>query len=437
MGRYADILLPVAVPQPFTYAVPAAWGGDAVRRGMWVRVPLGKRKVCVGLVWQVHDHVPRSAPKELIEVLGPGATPEQLRLWEWMAGYYMCTPGEVMKAAVPGEVRLGEFRPARELHVRLTTLYTKGEQITQFLEQNKRAQAQSRALLTYLSLIPTDAQGEPAVGLNDREQLWVVRAAMTETVPASAILKLVERGVLEQQELIPLDAGNNPRPEYPIAQRDALEGITQPVVLVQGGTQEQLAELYADQAARAARGGGKQTLVLLPDTVGRAATVHALCATFAARCVVYHSRLSDHARSRIYHRLITDPGSVDVVVGTRAALFLPYDRLGLIAVEDEQNGNYRQGDPAPRYQGRDVAVMLGQLHGAKTLLSSPTPSLESWSNAQSGKYGSLPLDIHPSTPPKVTVLERGKGLISKYLHRRIEQTLEAGRQVVLFQNRPP
>ena len=190
--------------------------------------------------------------------------------------------------------------------------------------------------------------------------------------------------------------------------------------------------LAAQEIAR-----GRQTLLLLPDTVLTARITNALQAAFGPRCLFYHSRLTDRARSAAYQRMIEQPGSVGLVVGTRSALFLPFRQLGLVIVDNEHDPNYRQNDPAPRYHARDTALVLASLHGAKTLLASPTPSAESWLNAAgNGKYGAVSIPAATGDIlPKVTILERGKGLLSAYLRKRIGQTLDQGRQVVLFQNR--
>lgn len=453
---FADILLPLALPRAFTYRLPSE--ETRIEAGMRVRVPLGKSKVCEGIVLRMHDTPPASKnpPKAILEILDerPFVRPEQLRLWEWMADYYLCTPGEVFKAAVPTGIRDGSYRPTAELYVRLAVGYRSASKIAETLEEIRRAKAQCKALLSYFSFLPVGADGEPELAPDDPQKLWVARADITETVPAAIVLRLVERGVLEQQEIVPATLHRTaakaetapPLPESPaITDTSTLQSIqnafeTDETLLLSGEIAdygEKLIALYIALAARQMQ-AGYQTLLLVPDTVLTVRLTNALQAAFGTRCLVYHSRLTDRARSAAWQRLIEEPESVEIVVGTRSALFLPFERLGLLIVDREHDSNYRQSDPAPRYHARDTALMLARLHGARTLLVSPTPSAESWLNARAegGKYGSVVVPAAEDVRrPRVTVLERGRGVVSTYLHRRIEETLQAGRQVVLFQNR--
>lgn len=450
MPLFADILLPVAVPRAFTYAVP---GGTGLEVGMRVRVPLGKSKICEGIVLRIHDTPPvsKNGPKRIAEVIDDRSfvRPEQLRLWEWMAGYYLCTPGEVLKAAVPAGIRNGSYRPSAELYVRLAPAYRTGEKIAETLEQIRRAKVQSKALVAYLSLLPTRADGEPQLRPDDERELWVRRADITDAIPGAALLKLVERGILEQQEIIPSTLGKPisiaAAPAIAVPENSHAESVsaafaTHNTVLLSGeigDAYKTAIPIYISLAAREIA-AGRQVLLLLPDTVMTTQVTNALQEAFGTRCLFYHSRLTDRARSAAWQRMIEQPQTVGLVVGTRSALFLPFRDLGLVVVDNEHDPNYRQSDPAPRYHARDAALMLAHLHGAKTLLASHTPSTESWLNAtvEGGKYGSvsIPLSQHAART-ETTVLERGKGLISKYLYKRIGETLAEGRQVVLFQNR--
>ncbi len=446
---FADILLPVAVPRPFTYAVP---DGAAISPGMRVRVPLGKSKICEGIVLELHRTPPTSknGPKTIFEILDtqPFVQPEQLRLWEWIAAYYLCTPGETMKAALPAGIRNGSYRPSAQLHVRLAPDYRSSAKIAELLENIRRAKTQCKALLAYLSFLPCAPDGEPQLAPDDPAALWVPRSDITEDIPATAILRLVERGILEQQEIIPSAHDGHPSslpvPELPAdtppyAAQIAAAFAGHATVLLSGeiaDTRNTALSVYISLAAQEiAR--GRQTLLLLPDTVLTARITNALQAAFGPRCLFYHSRLTDRARSAAYQRMIEQPGSVGLVVGTRSALFLPFRQLGLVIVDNEHDPNYRQNDPAPRYHARDTALVLASLHGAKTLLASPTPSAESWLNAAgNGKYGAVSIPAATGDIlPEVTILERGKGLLSAYLRKRIGRTLDQGRQVVLFQNR--
>ena len=369
---FADILLPLALPRAFTYRLP---GERPVEVGMRVRVPLGKSKVCEGIVLRVHDTPPESKnpPKPILEILDerPFVRPEQLRLWEWMADYYLCTPGEVFKAAVPAGIRDGSYRPAAELYVRLTDGYRSASRIAETLEEMRRAKTQCKALLSYLSFLPGGADGEPILTPDDPQTLWVCRADITETIPAAIVLRLVERGILEQQEIVPstlhrtAKRDTGPLPETPaITETSVLQSVqnafaADETLLLSGeiaSCGEKLISLYIALATGQMQ-AGSQTLLLVPDTVLTARLTNALQAAFGSRCLVYHSRLTDRARSAAWQRMAEQPESVGIVVGTRSALFLPFERLGLLIVDREHDSNYRQSDPAPRYHARDTAVV--------------------------------------------------------------------------------
>lgn len=447
---FADILLPVAVPRAFTYTVPEQ---AAICVGMRVRVPLGKSKVCEGIVLSVHDTPPvsRNGPKYILEIIDqqPFVLPEQIRMWEWIASYYLCTPGEVLKAALPAGIRSGSYRPTAELYVRLTPRYRTAGKIAETLEEMRRAKTQCKALLAYLVQLPCSPDGEPQLNPEDKQQLWVLRSDITETVSGAVILKLIERGILEQHEIIPSvlrrTHATHTTPELPGTASPYAGQVAEAfrkydTVLLSGeigDTRATTIPLYISLVAREIE-QGQQTLLLLPDTVMTTQVTNALQMAFGTRCLFYHSRLTDRARSAAWQRMIEQPDTVGLIVGTRSALFLPFQRLGLTIVDNEHDPNYRQGDPAPRYHARDTALMLAHLHGAKTLLASPAPSTESWLNAmgKGSKYGSVVIPARSGAEqPTVTVLERGKGLISKYLHKRIGETLAEERQAILFQNR--
>lgn len=440
MHTFADIILPMAIPQPYTYLVPEPLVGS-LTEGMLVRVPLGKQKECEGVVCRIHREftgdLRRIRPISGILSEGPIANERQLRFWQWMADYYLCTPGDVFKAAVPAGIRHHTWSPSRENHVRLTPSFRDGEVLTQWTERNRRCKAQVAGLLDYLSRIePTT---EPVRLAADPESLWISQKRLTETVPASIIAKLVERGVFERTmkrlEPEPLAPAPHPRASHPLAEKitGQFNELTATVLYRNSRTASELPELFLAMASHQVS-LGKKTLILLPDTIRGREYVELFTERFTERCIVYNSKTPDRIRCSIYMRMIERPDSFDVVIGTRLTLFLPWNDLGLIMIDQEQDSGYRQDEPAPRYNGRDSALMLSRLHNGCTLLCGAAPSLETWANAVSGKYGYLGPE-EPDTEPKITVLERGKGLISKYLFRRIEETALEGRQSVLFQNR--
>lgn len=441
MPQYADIILSVAMVPPFTYAVAE---GVHLSVGMRVRVPVGKNRSAVGIVYRVHETPPAAGAIRLVESVldaEPVVLATQLRLWTWCSEYYLCTLGEVARNALSAGIREGSYAYPMQLHLRLSPEYHDNIILSELLDSMARkTKSQYRALMAYLSQIPTNAQGEPELQLSD-DTGWIERRTLTDgDVASGSILKLVERGILLQEprriaKVAPAatteDQSIQDCCHTPLLQRITACFDTHRTVLLYGEIDPCRSDVYINMIQDAAPG---QSLLLLPDTYTTAPLIAALEEAFGQSMVLYHGALADNRRSAIYQRLIDAPQSVRVVVGTRSALFLPMTGLRQVIIDNESDASYRQRDPAPRYHARDVALMLAHIHGARTLIAGSVPTLESYHNAVQGKYGNIEVERRGPLP-KVITLERGKGLISKYLHRQIEQRLEMGQQVVLFQNR--
>ncbi len=409
MTRFADILLSIPLP-PFTYAIPE---GMELERGVRVRVPLGRTKMSEGIVWRIHNQPPaRGIPKpvgELIDPL-PVVTPPQMRLWEWVSDYYLCPLGDILKTAVPLGIRRGSYRPPTRREVRLPEAYHTDEALHELLDRLRRSKAQRRVV----------------EALAERPEAWVPR---TELPASSALLKgMIDRELLEtRNEAAGYPAAPPPDDLSTGNLSEIVEALSEnKTLLVSGLPRTDRLPLY-----RSATATDGQSLILFPDQtlLGEVARTWNDPGT-----LLFHPHLSEAARSAAYYRMLTAPGSVRRVAGTRSALFLPFHNLQRVVIDNEQEPSYRQSDPSPRFHGRDSALMLAQIHHAHTLLAGNPPSLESWLNARQGKYALHGPLLAPSRA-KITLLERGKGLFSTYLQRQIEQTLARGEQVVLLQNR--
>lgn len=453
--RYFDLLLPVPLPGLFTYhaAEPVA---SRLAPGVRVVVAFGGSKTYVGVVWQERGAAPEFQTKPVLSVLdaAPSVLDTQRRLWQWVADYYMSALGDVMKAALPAPLRSTET-PRR----RMETVVELGDKLRTeaamhiALTALARAPKQRDTLAAYLALsrwAETDGDTPPAhIAPVTREEL------MNEAHATAAVVRqLQERGFLRlsEREARPAEppqvqAAGITKTLAP-AQQTALDSVRQQfaaknVVLLHGVTSGGKTELYIrliDEALRR----GEQALFLMPEIALTVQMTTRLGRVFGSRLAIYHSKYTDAERLRIWRRqLSADP--YGVVLGARSALFLPFQRLGLVVVDEEHETSYKQYDPAPRYHARSAAIVLAAMHGAKTLLGSATPSVESLRNAQTGKYGYVRLTQRYAAQPLPEVLvadvkdlRRRKlmqGLFSPDLLTAIRQTIDAGRQVILFQNR--
>ena len=455
MSSYIDVLLPVPLDALFTYSVPPSLQGS-VERGRRVLVPFGRSKTCVGLVMKVHDTKPGFGVKDIKLVLDDSriVTDIQLKLWHWLSDYYMSAPGDVLQAALPGGLKaVDAYRPKTEQCLALAPELRSERGMHVALDMLKRADRQYKAFACFLSMTRWDtiegaATHEPVVEVT-RDEL------MNSAHCTSATLKnLVDRKLLVpyEREVGRLNHGGEPHLENikPLneAQQDAYNKIMfsflkKNVVLLHGVTSSGKTEIYI-HLIRQALEKKQQVLYLLPEIALTVQIRQRLQRVFGDRLGIYHSKYSDAERVEIWRKQMS-PNPYEVILGARSAVLLPFTRLGLVIIDEEHETSFKQQDPAPRYHARSAAIMLAAMTGAKTLLGSATPSLESWNNARTGKYGYVRLDkrYNDIQMPEITVvdikdLHRRKmmnGPFSPLLLSCIRRALDNGEQAILFQNR--
>jgi primosomal protein N' (replication factor Y) (superfamily II helicase) len=517
-GHFVDVLLPLPLYQMFTYSVPEELI-SSIQKGCRVIVPLGSRKLYTGIVLEMHHRSPENLQtKPIISLLedSPILRSPQLKFWEWLSTYYMCAPGDVMKAAMPSGLKLesettvtlaDDFEtenPLKEREIQVldallpgkeTNLQTlskstgivnilpvvqelmeKGalmvseglrqmykvktkpfvrlcepyrsdpEQLKAIMEEASRAKKQVEVLMKYLQL---------SAFFREKQLLEVPKKELLDQSGASpAVLQaLCSRGVLEiflqdVDRRVAMENGGSAVSTLSPKQAKALGAVqasflTQPVCLLHGLTSSGKTEIYVHLIEECLK-SGKQALYLVPEIALTTQLSDRLKRVFGAKLGVYHSKFPDAERVEVWKKML-QPDGYPVVLGVRSSIFLPFQNLGLIIVDEEHEGSYKQQEPAPRYHARNAALMLASLHGAKTLLGTATPSLETYRNAQTGKYGLVELfarHFDMEMPEIVAVntkeLKRKKimkSLFSPPLLTKIGDTLTAGGQVILFQNR--
>ncbi len=465
---YANIILPLPLDGYFTYSVPDALA-SRVQNGMRVTVPFGKSKTYVGIVAEYPVDVPKPVEevaqqgkkkieyKNIADVLDdtPILLPQQLRLWKWIADYYMSPIGDVYKAALPSGLKAEDgFRPRTELFIRLADKYRDEQTLTLLISSMKRAVKQLDVLMTYLRLTGGDNIEHllPETELREvtREEL------MNESHASIAVIRsLQEKMILVtyEKEVGRLNHNIAPHPEKikPLneAQTEAYNHILvqmmgHPVTLLHGVTSSGKTEIYIHLIQKAIN-EHKQVLYLLPEIALTVQITERLKAVFGNRLGIYHSKYSDAERVEIWKKQLSS-NPYDVILGARSAVFLPFHRLGLVIIDEEHEQSFKQQDPAPRYHARSAAIVLAQMYaGAKTLLGTATPSMESYYNAKQGKYGLVELSrrYKDIQLPSIEVVDmkdlyRRKmvsGPFSPRLLSAVRGALERGEQAILFQNR--
>ena len=382
MTCFADVILPVLLQGCFTYSLPAGFASRALV-GVRVIVPFGNKKTHVGLIARLHNQEPQGIEvKAILEIVdeNPVVLPHQLSLWQWIADYYLCSIGEVFKAALPGKMKKAPTRPAT----------------------SRRTIAPSSLDSPSLDSLPSDGSF----------------------------------------------LGSSSFPTLSPAQQTALHGIHQQwqqhaVCLLHGVTSSGKTEIYIHLIAEALQ-RGEQVLYLLPEIVLTSQLTDRLQAVFGDRLGVYHSKYTDVQRAHVWLRqLSSEP--YDIIVGVRSSVFLPFRKLGLVIVDEEHEVNFKQQDPAPRYNARNVAILMASRAKARVLLGTATPSLDSYYNARLGKYGLVRLSERYGQVqlPEVEIVDmkelRRKRLVhgpfSPQLLEQMRQALSAHEQVILFQNR--
>ncbi len=516
---FTELILPVPIPKLFTYRVPAAWN-ELVKVGQRAIVPFGQRKILTGVIAKVHQQPPVDyEAKYLLEILDEREviTSFQFRLYEWMAGYYMCTQGEVLNAALPAGLKLSsesmvqlhpsfnleetpfdfsekerivinhlrsealsysdvaklldvrsiysilkslsskeaiilfekvkeKYKPKTEKRFRLTAQYLEKKALESLFETLASKPKQEGVLLKYLQEIPVfndRALNERGLSKND---------IVTEDISESSLMTLVKNKVLEEFEIVvPRFGFDEITAEHPLLlsekQEEARNKIMQSfetngTALLYGITGSGKTEIYVDLIRKTLE-GGSQVLYLLPEIALTTQIVQRLKKIFGASMGVYHSKFSDNERVEVWNGVLE--GKFKFVVGVRSSVFLPFDNLGLIIIDEEHDPSYKQQEPAPRYHARDVALMMAQHHHAKVLLGTATPSCESYFLAKTGKSGFVTLEqrFGDAKVPEITFADlskerrqkKNKGDFSSMLLKEIKDTIASKEQVILFQNR--
>ncbi len=512
---YADIIIPAALPRNYTWSVPEHLR-DAVKPGCRVEVNLGKTRKYAGVLKKLHTEKPAFfETKNILNVLDaePVIFEEQLKLWEWIASYYMCSEGEVMAAALPAhfklssetilvfneeygddfsaldhdefivaegllikkELRLAEvqqlldsshtypvisrlvrkkvchiweslkhtYTPKKETYILLNPLYEKEEELARLLNEDKkmqRAEKQMELLLSFLHLHRTEGD--------------VTRGALLKKSGASdAQLKgLIEKKILQSEKRMIDRIRYLPKNvtidfELTESQNRAFRQVKEqlqikPVCLLHGVTSGGKTNIYIKLIEEYIR-QNQQVLYLLPEIALTSQVIRRLQKHFGGYIGIYHSKFSQNERVEIWNKV--KGGELRVILGARSSLFLPFQNLGLLICDEEHDSSYKQQEAAPRYHARDTAIYLASLFGARCLLGSATPSVESYYNATTGKYGFSELPDRfggLKLPPigmidtrKVIQKDKSKVILSPELTEAINEVLARKRQVILFQNR--
>ena len=453
--NYVDVLLPVPLDGLFTYSVPPEMEASA-ERGKRVLVPFGRNKTYVGLVIRAHADKPGFAVKPVKMVMddAPIVIDLQLELWRWLSSYYMCAPGDVLTAALPGGLKSADsYRPKTETCLALAPEYASERAMHVALDMLGRAVKQREAFACFLAMSRWDTvEGEAA----PQGVVEVTRDELMNTAhcTAATIKSLVDRRLLVpyEREVARLNHGGEPhfdniKPLNP-AQQEAYNQIVfsflkKNVVLLHGVTSSGKTEIYI-HLIRQALERRQQVLYLLPEIALTVQMRQRLQRVFGGRLGIYHSKYSDAERVEIWKKQMSQ-NPYDVILGARSAVLLPFARLGLVIVDEEHETSFKQQDPAPRYHARSAAIMLAAKAGAKVLLGSATPCAETWHNARTGKYGYVRLDrrFGDMQMPEITVvdtkdLQRRKmmnGPFSPLLLSSMRRALDNKEQVILFQNR--
>lgn len=509
---YADVLLPIAIEKAYTYVAPEELA-PRLAFGQQVEISFGKNKLYAGLVVRIHHEAPAThKPKPILSIIDarPLITPQQLKLWQWMAGYYCCTLGEVMNTAIPSNLKLAsetrislspvydhsfegltdkEFLITEALSIQgelslneiqdilgQKTIYPIIHQLIEkriiYLKEEIQAKYQPKTLACVRLQEPYASRPEL---LEEAFELTSRSAKQTETLVAfvqlsrkepfvrkqalydlahadHAVLKAMEKkGIFEsfEQEVSRMPGYEDEaaiQTQLSDAQSQALRQLREQyeehdVTLLHGVTGSGKTRLYVELIQEVIDKGG-QALYLLPEIALTTQIIDRLQKVFGDQIAVYHSRLNNNERVEVWRSVLEGK---PVVLGPRSSLFLPFRDLKFIVVDEEHDSSYKQQDPAPRYNGRDTAVYLGRIHQAKVILGTATPSLESYHNAKTKKYGLVELlerfgglelpEVHIAdlkAPPGVA---GHQSIFSHFLVEELKKSIELGEQAILFQNR--
>jgi primosomal protein N' (replication factor Y) len=453
--NYVDVVLPLPLDGLFTYGVSDEMSGQ-VKMGVRVLVPLGRSKTYTGIVVRLHQEKPSFEIKGILAVLDnrPMLLPQQMKLWQWMSSYYMSPMGEIYKAAFPAGLKAEDgYRPKTELYIGLCEKYRSEQALHIALNMLARAQKQQQALLDFLSLSHWDSL-EDANPQEEISELSRDELMNTAHCTLATIKGLTDKQILYtyQKEIGRLNSAEEPNLDNVKRLNEAQqEGYNQilmqfmkhDVVLLHGVTSSGKTEIYIHLIEKALQ-DHKQVLYLLPEIALTVQIMERLQRVFGNRLGIYHSKYSDAERVEIWQKQLSK-NPYDVILGARSAVFLPFQNLGLVIIDEEHETSFKQQDPAPRYHARSAAIVLAKMYKAKTLLGTATPSMESYYNASEGKYGLVELKTRYKNIqlPEIQVVDvkdlrhrkMMNGPFSPQLLASIREALEQDKQVILFQNR--
>lgn len=515
MNYFINVILPIPLEKSFTYAITKA-EADFLKPGIRVSVPFGKTKIYTALVLEIHNQAPLAyEAKDIHQILDetPLVTQAQLQHWKWMSSYYMCTLGEVMRAALPSAFILEsetiisknddliindedlkddefviyealhhqsslkiqdlmsildkknvlpvikrlldknailvqeeiyeKYKPKLVRYVKLNVNYSSEKALQNLLENLSRAPKQRDVVMTLFSI---SAQTKKPVKVSDLS---------SQSGASSSIIKsLIDKGILEeyhiQTDRVQYEGDDNEASkQLNTYQIKALNEIlisfnNQDITLLHGVTSSGKTEIYV-KLIEAQLNAKKQVLYLLPEIALTTQLVERLQNYFGEKVAVFHSKYSSHERVEVWNNVLNNSSRAQVILGARSSVLLPFKNLGLIIVDEEHESSYKQFDPAPRYHARDTAIVLASIFQSKTLLGSATPSLESYNNAQQGKYGLVELKqrYNDVLMPDIELVDikdkhkrkRMQGHFSDRLIEEMTETLEHNHQIILFQNR--
>lgn len=452
---YVDVILPLPLEGLFTYSVPETLE-EKIGERRRVLVPLGKSKTYTAIAVNIHDNKPDFDCKPILEVIDdkPILLPEQLRLWQWIADYYLSPLGDVYKAALPAGLKAEDgYRPKTETYITLSEKYRNEQSLHIALDMLIRAKAQQNMLITYLALSHYDSLN----GSTPKEDIAEItrEELLNESRGTTNVLRaLTDRKILTtyEREVGRLNKEGEADPKaikkLNVAQTEAYNKILfsflkRNTTLLHGVTSSGKTEIYIQLIWKMLQ-EHKQVLYLLPEIALTVQMMDRLRKVFGNRLGIYHSKYSDAERVEIWNKQLS-AAPYDVILGARSAVFLPFQKLGLIIVDEEHETSFKQQDPAPRYHARSAALVLANMTGAKTLLGTATPSMETYYNTTNGKYGLVTLSTRYKNIalPKIEVvdtkdLQRRKmmrGPFSPPLLKAIKEALDNNEQVILFQNR--
>jgi primosomal protein N' (replication factor Y) len=447
---YIEVILPVPLAGTFTYFVPPEMEAQ-IAKGKLVQVNFGKNKRYSGIIYSVTatppDNLENIKPVLAVESAQPVIGPLQWRFWKWISTYYLCRSGETFKAALPPgfhSEKASAYSEKKETFVRLSSNCENNELWPNILDGLKRVARQKQLLLTFIK------EAKPTTDtFKEISKKELLEKSQTTAVPLAA---LIEKGIFQTYEktvsrLETYDKKLQTLHALTLLQQQAYDEIIRcfqqkEVCLLHGAASSGKTKIYTHLIHETLQ-SNKQVLYLLPEIALTAQITDRLKSFFGDRLGVYHSGIGSNERVEIWNNLLNSE-TRQIILGVRSSIFLPFRNLGLIIVDEEHDPSYKQHDPAPRYHARNAAVMLATQHGAKVVLGSATPSIESFYNAQTGKYGYVRLNnclknkkliIIPVDVKELRRKKKMKGIFSPLLIERMQKYLEKNEQILLFQNR--